>query len=198
MRYIKLSLLLIVSFAVFSTAVAQRSQTSIQYVIGFPMGDLKDYIGSTSFRGVAVDFRTMVHPKLAVGFDAGVNVFYERKDYDTYVDGTASLSGVQYRYTNAFPLHATVAYYPNNEKSFSPFIGLGAGTVYNKRDTDIGMWEISTDEWQFSLKPEVGFINKFSPNFGLKVAAKYFANFKSNGLEGQSFIALGVGIVFLK
>lgn len=42
-----------------------------------------------------------------VGVDAGWNVFYEKKDYDTYTGGTESLSGIQYRYQNSVPLLAS-------------------------------------------------------------------------------------------
>lgn len=196
MKSLMICSILLFNIGISKHAEAQRNQISMQYVIGFPQSNLKDYLDQTSFRGFAMDFRTMVTKNFAIGADAGVNTFYKRMDYGTYQEGSAAISGVNYRYTNSFPLHATAAYYLNSQKTFSPFVGLGVGTTFSRRDTDIGLYELRTDAWQFSLKPEIGIVSRFSSMLGVKVVLKYNANFKSNELDSQSYLALGVGLVF--
>ena len=65
-------------------ALYAQSNSAITYSIGFATGDLGDYIGQPSFRGITFDYHKMVQPNVGVGFSLGWNTFYEDKPYDTY------------------------------------------------------------------------------------------------------------------
>ncbi|MCU7552960.1 hypothetical protein OCK74_27855, partial [Chitinophagaceae bacterium LB-8] len=73
----------------------------MSYPIAFPMGDLKDYVSKVSYRGISLEFNKWQKSNLEVGLESGWNVFYERVEDKVYTDKTASISGVQYRYTNS-------------------------------------------------------------------------------------------------
>jgi len=181
-----------------SLNTSAQQYTSFQYTIALPVNDLKDYIEKTSFRGFTFEYQTKVNSAVAVGVDVGYNLFYERKEYDTYYDGTAAISGIQYRYTNSIPIHLNGMYFLKEENHFNPFVGFGIGTTYTLRDTDMGLYRWEEDTWNFSLRPEAGFIYAVSASTGLKVALRYNAAFKTSELEDQSFFSLSTGVVFFK
>ena len=177
---------------------AQESYTSVNYVMSFGMGDLQDYTSKASFRGFLFEYRGgLMNENLAAGIDLGWNAFYEEKDYDTYTEGTKSISGKQWRYSNNYPILASVDYYIRPGEDFNPYVNFGLGTMYSKRQTLFGSYVIYQDAWHFAIKPEVGVIYNIRNNTGLKLAAKYYTAFESKDLETQSYFSLSLGIVFL-
>jgi len=175
-----------------------QSDFILSYPIGFPMGNLKDYTTKTSFRGINMEFVKHVKPYLGVGLELGWNVFYERVDQKVYTDGSQSISGVQYRYTNAVPIILGVKYYKQSSSMAEPYIGLGIGTLYADRSTDFGLYRISIDAWQFCARPEIGVIlhAKNDPTIGALIGLKYYAAFNTKDLDGQSYLTINVGFVF--
>ncbi|HEY5825932.1 MAG TPA: OmpW family protein, partial [Cyclobacteriaceae bacterium] len=155
-----------------------------------------DFISKPSFRGFTVDFRKLVQPNLGVGFELGWNTFYEDKAYDTYTVGTLSYSGKQYRYNNQFPALFAVDYYFQPEGKINPFAGLGLGTMYSIRYTDMGQLSLKQDAWHFLLRPEAGIIINANPNLSFAITGKYNYGFAAGDLEAQSFFALSFGFVF--
>ena len=174
---------------------AQESFYSIQYSIGFGMGDLKEFNEAASFRGMSFEYRYLMQPSIGVGFETGYNLFYDRMDYATYTQGTESLSGIQYRYTHAVPVLAAFDYYLKPDTQFNPFVGLGVGTLYTYRDLDMGLFTMESDVWQFALRPQIGVLVS-TPSADLILGAKYFSGFKANDTEGQQYFTINVGLVF--
>jgi outer membrane protein len=75
-------------------------------------------------------------------------------------------------------------------------VGIGLGTLYSNRSTDFGLYRITTEAWQFVLRPEAGLIFKTRSEVHPFVGVKYYWAFNSSDLDGQSFISLNVGLVF--
>lgn len=190
-------IILLAKLACINVGQAQQTITNLNYSVAIPAGDLSDYISKTSFRGFNVTYSYVTTANFGIGFEVGMHTFYERKDYDTYQDGTASWSGIQYRYTNTFPVMATISYFLRPEDSLNPYAGLGVGAVYNERTTELGLHRTQRNAWHFSLKPEIGVIYNFTPRFGAKIAAKYIHGFEDPDLGTQSFFAVDAGVVFL-
>jgi hypothetical protein len=165
--------------------------------MGFGMGDLGDFISKPSFRGATLDFRQMTSDKLGIGFSLGWNVFYEEKSYDTYVFENQSLSGKQYRYSNHVPMLASFDYYLTAGQKINPFIGLGTGVMYTRRNTDMNLYTVEQEAWNFSLQPQIGIEidNNISSSF--TVIAKYYNGFAAGDLdENQSYFSINVGWTF--
>jgi len=188
----------IILFSVIALSSSGQSITAIQYSMGFGSGDLGDFVGQPSFRGFTIDYRKLVQPNIGVGFDLGWNVFYEEKSYDTYTAGTVSYSGKQYRYNNQFPMLFAADYYLKPGEQINPFAGLGIGTMYSLRNTDMGMFTVEQDAWNFALRPEIGVLFEANPNMSLAVTGKYYYGFEAGDLPAQSYFALNVGFVFTK
>jgi hypothetical protein len=169
----------------------------MSYSVSFPMGDLYDYNSKTSFRGTNIEFLHEAKPHLAIGIETGWNVFYEHADKMDYKDGTATISGVQFRYTNMVPILAETKYFPSmNSKTMDSYIGVGVGTLYVNRSTDFGLYRIITNTWQFCWRPEAGLVFHMQPGVKAFLGVKYYAALHSSDLDGQSFLSANVGFVF--
>ena len=168
---------------------------SFQYDMSFGVGDLGDYISAPSFRGASAQYRYAVAHNVLVGIDAAWNVFYEKRDYDSYTVGTMTLSGVQYRYQNEVPLLVAADYIFNPDKDFQPYVGLGIGTIYSERVVEMGIWYVEENPWQFAMKPELGFLYQFAGTNALKLSAKYNVGMGGD-LGTQSYVTVAVGFAF--
>ena len=165
---------------------------SIQYDMSFPMGELGDYISAPSFRGASAQYRFSATDNILVGIDAAWNVFYEKKDYDSYTSGTITLTGVQYRYHNQVPLLVAVDYVFTPDKDFPPYLGLGLGTMDSERNTTMGIWSVEENPWQFALKPEIGMMYKFAYSSAFKLGVKYYSGFGGD-LGTLSYLTVSAG-----
>jgi hypothetical protein len=169
----------------------------MSYPISFPMSNLYNYTGKTSFRGTNLEFLHEAKPHLAVGIETGWNVFYEHADKADYKNGTATISGTQFRYTNVVPILAQTKYFPNvSNKTMDSYVGVGVGTLYVNRSTDFGLYRITTNTWQFCLRPEAGLVFHMQPGVKAFVGVKYYAGLSSSELDGQSFLSANIGFIF--
>lgn len=191
------ALLIFIALAGSTSVFSQpKSFLSFQYDMSFATADLSDFISAPSFRGASMQYRYAVTPKIFVGIDAAWNVFYEKKDYDSYTSGNMTLSGIQYRYQNEVPLLAAADFVILPDKDFQPYVGLGIGTMYSERITQIGQWDLEDNPWQFALKPEIGFMYKMSYGSAFKLSAKYYNGFKAGDLENQGYFTISAGFSF--
>jgi hypothetical protein len=182
---------------VFSLATKAQQTFIISYPISFPMGDHHDYISATSFRGFSTEFVQTVKENVSVGLELGWHVFYQSEDEKEYKEGTISITGKQYRYTNAVPILAQAKYLlPSDNDALNFYVGLGIGTLYVDRSTDFGLYRIKNDAWQFCLRPEAGLIFKIQPGVRLLAGVKYYSAFNTDDLDGQSFLSANIGFVF--
>jgi outer membrane protein len=178
--------------SVFSQA---ENHFAINYDMSFATGNLGEYIASPSFRGASAQYRYAAANNILVGVDVAWNVFYEKKDYDSYTVGTQTLSGVQYRYQNQVPVLVAVDYVFTPDQDFQPYLGLGIGTMYSERNTSMGIWVLEENPWQFAMKPEAGMMYKFSYGSALKLAVKYNAGFGGD-LGTQGYVTVSAGFAF--
>ena len=175
-----------------------QSLTSINYSIAIPTGDISDFIGKASFRGINFDYQKLVQPNIGVGVSFGLNVFYEEQAYSTYTVDNASLSGKQWRYSNHVPLYISANYFLKPGEQVNPFVGLGVGTIYSRRNTDMNLYTIEQEAWNFGLQPCVGVLFRGSDQNAVHVSARYNYGFKAGNelLDAQSYISLNLGISF--
>jgi outer membrane protein len=174
----------------------QESYISVQYGVSFVSGDMSDFIAKVSWRGFLLEYRSALNDNLLAGVDAGWNVFYEKKDQDSYTVGTATLSGIQYRYQNSFPLLATVDFLISSDEALKPYAGLGIGSIYNERAIDMNLYRLTEDTWQFALKGELGLLYELTQAASIKLAAKYYNGFKTNTLDNQGYFSISMGIAW--
>jgi hypothetical protein len=193
----KINYIILSIFLCTATMLTAQSNTYLTYSMGFGTGDLGDFISKPSFRGATLDYRKMIQPNVGVGFSLGWNVFYEEKDYDTYIDGNQSLSGRQFRYSNHVPMLISADYYLNPGESVSPFFGLGTGVMYTRRNTDMNLYTLEREAWNFTLQPQIGVQINNSITSATTILLKYYYGVAAGELDKpQSYISLNVGFVF--
>ena len=198
MKHFYIILFLMVSSI--SAALAQDGYTSLHYDVGFGLGKTSDFISKPSFRGIGFDYRKMVNPNIGVGVSFAWSTFYERKDDDTYTlpDGSATLSGVQFRYLNVLPFHLNFNYYLGGEgETVRPFLGLGVGTVYSEKKTQMGQYANTTQTWHFSLQPEVGVLYEVQPDVSVFIAGKFTTPFDNGSVVAMPFLSMNVGLAWM-
>lgn len=194
----KLLVIAVVMVMILATNAKAQSLTTVSYSMGLATGDLGDYASNFSGRGFTLDYRKMVQPNVGVGFYTGWNVFYDEKPYDVFTIDNRSLAGKQYRYVNTFPLMIAADYYLKPGEDLNPFIGLGVGTLYTDRDTDMGIYRYSQDAWSFAFTPQVGFYYSVNRYNGISFSAKYNLGLAAGDFETtQSYLSLNVGFVFM-
>lgn len=170
----------------------------VYYSVSFPTGDLSDFISKTSFRGVNADYHFMLTDNIGVGVSTGWNVFYEDLDYDTYTVGNTSLSGKQYRYSNHIPMLASGAYFLKPNEKINPFAKLGIGTIYTRRNTDMGQYTQEQVAWNFAMVPEIGVLYGVGIDKAVNLSLKYYNGFQAGSEldKAQSYFSLNIGFVF--
>ncbi|MEJ2004288.1 MAG: hypothetical protein P8X57_04830 [Cyclobacteriaceae bacterium] len=138
----------------------------------------------------------MMNDNIALGFGIGWQVFYEDIGFFETVNENTAISGYQYRYLNSFPAHFTATYFLDNGGLVIPYAGLGIGVIYDIRNTDFGVFRDEVDAWHFSFRPEAGLMFDFNYNFAMKLNARYVQGFNTSDLDGQNYLAIGLGFVF--
>ena len=79
----------------------------------------------------------------------------------------------------------------------SPFIGLGTGVMYSRRNTDMNLYTVQEEAWNFTLCPEIGVQFNSNISSATTIMLKYYYGFAAGELdEPQSYLALNVGFVF--
>ncbi len=173
--------------------------TNLTYNMSVPVGNTADFISKTSFRGFTVNVGRFVTDNVAVDIRFSWNTFYEARDLATYTseDGTASVTGKQYKYINAFPMTAGARYVLNPNSDFSPYFAGGLGAYKINERTDMGIYYVEDMIWHFGFYPEIGFVYDFSYSTGLNVYARYDYAFKTQDATAHSFIVFGIGLHFM-
>ncbi len=192
----KIFIALMLASGVFITSfVSAQSFTSIQYTVGIPGGGLKNHVGKVSWRGATIEYQKEVAPSVTVGVNFAWSTFYERKDYASYTRDNATISGIQYCYDNLFPMLVN-AHYTIGTGSVLPYVGLGVGTMYDLRNTDMGIWTVEEKNWHFLVTPEAGLIFDISPGTSIKLNAKYDYAFKIKKADAFGNLNINFGFVF--
>lgn len=177
-------------------ASAQDSYFIARYQIGIPTSDTKGYIDQTSWAGLNLGYRWLPNRNITIGGDLGWQTFNKKDDFNTYTQGTSSISGVQYRYQNMFEFSAQSEVVLNDGGDFRPYIGLGVGGLYVRRVTSFGLYEVDQNPCQFMLKPGLGFTYYMNQGTALIVGTEFVAGFKDKDITGQSFMAINIGVIF--
>jgi len=175
-----------------------QSTATVAYSVGFPSGDLKDFIGKSSFRGIQLDFQKMIQENIGVGVSFGWNVFYQEMSSGTYTIDNVSLYGKQWRYSNHIPMLISSTYYLKPGESINPYVGLGVGVTYSRRNTDMNLYTIERDGWNFTMQPAIGLLIEASDVTKVNISGRYNQGFKAGDFTtSQSYFSLNLGFTFM-
>jgi outer membrane protein W len=193
-RYIVLVISLMA--ALNGTAQVVDYYSTVNYGISIPLGDTRDFITNTTFRGFSFEFGRFFTEEISVGFLFAWSVFNESFPRDTYEFEDVTLTGNLYRYVNAFPLMGIGRYYFNPDSKFRPYLGLASGAYVINRVSDFGVHRYENKNWHFGLAPEVGLIIGIGEEASFNLGARYNHAFKS-GSDTHSWLSIQTGVTFI-
>ncbi|UOK41549.1 MULTISPECIES: outer membrane beta-barrel protein [Flavobacterium] len=183
-------------FGCLSTSVTYSQSKKHVYILEYSVGLGTDFIDNASFRGIGFEYRNMIKPNIGVGVGFGYNFFYEERDYETYTDGSQSFSGKQFRYLHNIPMIVAGDYYFKPNEKINPFVGFGIGGNYIFKRTEMGVFLIDDEAFQFAMRPEVGAIFQAGPNANISFTAKYLIGTDADDIDAVNYFALNLGFVF--
>jgi len=192
-------ILLIALFAAFgSYAFAQETSLwSFTYNMNIPMGDTKDFIEKTSFRGLALEGRQFIDNNFSLGGSFGWCVFYEKKDKLTSELDNVTLTGTHYRYLNTYPIFVNAAYYLNEGSYIRPYLAGNIGLIVTDYRNDIGLYTIRETPAKFGFAPEVGLLIETESGTGFTLNMKYNMGTETTDTKAYSALGINVGIIWV-
>ena len=193
-RYIVLGLSLMIALNGNGQAVDYYS--TVNYGISVPLGDTRDFIANTSFRGFSFEFGRFLTEEISIGFGFAWSVFNESFPRDTYELEDLTLTGNLYRYINAFPLMVIGRYYFNQDSQVRPYVGLASGAYVIAKVSDFGVHRLENKNWHFGVAPEAGVIIGIGTEAFVNLGARYNYAFKSGG-DTHSWLGIQAGVTFI-
>jgi len=191
MKYI---FIIITSLFISGTAFSQGLY-SLDYTMSFGSGKTADYIKNASFRGITFEGRSFVSDNVSIGGLFNWSTFYEKLAGATVEYQTATLTGTQYRYINAFPLLVQAHYYLGTD-DLEPrvYLGGGAGAYKIIQRTNMGVLTVEDNAWHFGFSPEVGMLFPVSLDSYFNVSFRYHYAIKAKDTIDYSWFGLRIGM----
>ncbi len=194
-----IKILSVIALLTIGVNLTAQNKTNIYYLMGFPMGDTHDYISKSSFRGMGFEYQYLLSDNFALGGVLQWSTFYESDPRATYPiqDGNGAINGIRYKYINTVPMYLTGTYYlASDDAKVRPYLGLGIGTYWLEKRTDMGLFTDITNSWHFGLIPKAGVLIPVSFSTSIYVGLDYNLAFKNSELDTQSWLGLSVGFNF--
>ncbi|MFL5813584.1 MAG: hypothetical protein ACJ763_08405 [Bdellovibrionia bacterium] len=176
------------------------SHFSLSYIVSFPTASTADFLGNAvSYRGLGIEWNAPTGlDDLYWGFSLRWLYFRHDEDNESITSGNTTVTGRIYRSVDSFPISLNLKY-PFKVSSSSrvqPFIGLGVGTTYGRRELNVGAYSQNQYGWQFLMAPEAGTEVKFSRTGETRgfFNVRYDAGFGSDAISAISNLSLAIGI----
>jgi outer membrane protein W len=167
-----------------------------------PLGKMTDFQTGGSVNGFAMEFRSMVRPRLSTGLAFDYNRFEKTNSMESAtLPGGGTLSAPTFRYSDQFGVKVTGHYYLA-DGGFRPYVGAGLGGNWNYAYLQIADISYTDKGFTFIATPEVGLLWELSAGrtqVSLNLALRY--NFTTSyflGVENGQWLSevLGVAISY--
>lgn len=189
--------LLIAPFASSPAAAQDEWWLGLDYQVSTPLGDTKDFVSKTSWRGIGVEIRKFTTANVSIGGYFGWNVFNDDGKSQTTVE-KVTVTGGTFRYVNVFPLMANAHYYLGNPGGIRFFGGINGGAYVVERRLEISTFAINDNQWQFGFAPEIGIGKRMGWSTTGFINAKYNYGFEAGGNDAISYLSFGIGLAWLQ
>ena len=158
----------------FAFTSAQGGLLSVNYHIGLPYGDFKDYLDEPSFRGFSVDYRVILDNNIGVGGNLGWHIWHHKYPRTTFVTDSGAITATHWRYTHVVPILLAAHYdFLGGDSKLKLSGGLGLGPYYVRQEVWIGLYELVFKQWGFGLAPELMLRYNFNDTFGMLFSPRY-------------------------
>jgi outer membrane protein W len=135
-----------------------QSLMLIGWGLAQPLGQMTDFQNGTSTAGFAMEFRSMVKPRLSTGLAFDYNRFSKTNSLDSATrPGGGTLSAPTYRYSDQFGIKLTGHYY-FAEAGFRPYLGAGIGGNWNYAYVQVADLQSVDNCFTVIFSPEAGLL----------------------------------------
>jgi outer membrane protein W len=190
----KTKILIAIALLITTTGFSQGNLFTINYTMSFASGETSDFISKASFRGVSFDGRSFLTDNVSIGGHINWTTFYEKLAEDTYTQDKNTITGTQFRYLNSTPILFNAHYYTGvSDQDTRFYVGVGVGTYYMNKETEMGVWSVRDDNWHFGFAPEIGVLIPVAISQAVNVSLKWNYALKSNDTINYSWFGLNVG-----
>lgn len=187
---------------VFTLTSATYAQTifSLSYEPSTPLGDMTNFIGATSLRGLSGSANWFITNKINAGLTIQWTGFYEKEERETWYFDGAAITANAWKEFYIWSMYANARYQfkdVEDEGNFVPYIGLNVGTMYVDQNAQVGTYELKEKKWSFAFAPEAGFrlpmgIEK---QWGFNVLIRYqMALYDKHDISMLQFLNYSVGV----
>ncbi|MBZ5859021.1 outer membrane beta-barrel protein [Flavihumibacter profundi] len=168
------------------------------YQASFPTGKFGDFIGKTSWVGFSGGGRGYLKSNEQLSIGGSLSWFYmaDKKGKQTFTGPEGGVTtGNLTNFTNIYGLMAVIQYdlKKRNEKKV-PYIRGGLGGAYQNQNSDIGIYRIQNDGFQFMMNAEAGVNFNMSANNGIVLAATYHYLPEASGMVTTSFFGIKLAV----
>lgn len=149
----------------------------VGYEVSIPTNS--NYLTKTSWSGARFDYHRMITPDVSVGIGVSYNSFDQYFNKQTYQrpDGTGAVTSDMIRQIYTSPITASIRYYFPGAM-VRPYAGIGLGAEYSEQNAYFNIYSVTSTNWGFVVRPEVGALAKFNRNVGGFVSVAY--NYATN------------------
>jgi len=165
-----------------------------------PVGQFKDLVDKTSFRGADLSFLYGINDRLSVGLNLGFQDFYQKFPRALYkLEDGSDISAVLTNSVQTIPLLATARYNFMPGTSIQPYVSAGAGGAAIVNRQFIGEYPNEDNKISFAAKPGVGVYIPFhkTGEAGLNLGVNYtYIPYKLDNISNLSYIGFTLGIGF--
>lgn len=173
---------------------------NVNYTVSSPLGDLKDFISNTSYRGWTASVLYGVSDKFSVGLGTGYQDFYEKYPRANYKLSTGEdVSAVVSNSLQTIPILATAQYNFLPNATVQPYVQVGVGGNLVLYRQFLGEFGSDDTKFGFAARPEAGLFIPFRKGgpSGISVNAAYnYMPFSSFGIDGFDSWGAGIGVKF--
>jgi outer membrane protein W len=161
------------------------------------------FLDKTSFAGGKFEFRKFIDRNFSLGVFINWNSYYQYTPRTTYTNTEQSqaVTTDMYRYIYTLPFGITGHYYFDAGKQVKPYVGLALGPQYSEQNLYFNIYQSTSKNWGFLLRPELGVIvmPRYWHNAGILLGSGYsFSTNKNNslGIKNLQNLTFQVGLVY--
>lgn len=183
-------------------AQAFKNLFGISWEISVPINN-NNFLDKTSLAGGKFEYRRFINKKFSLGGFINWNSGYQYVPKATYnnADATQAVTTDMYKYLYTAPFGVSGHYYFSTRNLINPFIGLGLGAQYSEQNLYFNIYESTSKNWGFFVRPELGIIITPHPwhnmSFLLGSGYSFSTNQNNNlGINNIQNLTFQLGLLF--
>jgi len=196
-----ISLTIVAILSIF-TASAQKGEfrMTLSLAGASPLGDFKNIISKTTFRGGDALILYGINDRIGVGLNIGFQDFYEKFPRAIYkLSDGSDISAVLTNSVQTIPFIATARYNLKPGGFLQPFLSAGAGGAVIMNNQYLGEYPNEDDKVSFAVRPGAGVFIPFrrEGEVGANLSVNYtYIPYKQGNISNISYLGFTIGIGF--